>query len=92
LRDGAHAAIASYAGSPRNPQWYYNLKARPVAELQDGPRVHAVRAREVTGAEKQRWWEVADALNPTYAKYRASAGRDIPVLVLEPDVTVDRTV
>jgi hypothetical protein len=27
---------------------------------------------------------VADALNPNYAKYRASAGRDIPILALEP--------
>ena len=46
--------------------------------------VRRVRARELSGPEKQRWWEVADARNPNYARYRASAGRDIPVLVLEP--------
>jgi hypothetical protein len=43
-----------------------------------------VRARELSGAEKQRWWDIADALNPNYARYRASSGRDIPVLALEP--------
>jgi F420H(2)-dependent quinone reductase len=83
-RDGVYAAIASYAGNPNNPQWYYNLMAHPEAELQDGPEVRRVRARELTGTEKLRWWAVADALNPNYARYRASAGRDIPVLALEP--------
>jgi F420H(2)-dependent quinone reductase len=83
-RDGVYAAIASYAGKPDNPQWYYNLLAHPDAVLQDGPRVHRVRARELTGEEKQRWWDIADALNPNYARYRATAGRDIPILALEP--------
>ena len=83
-QDGVYAAIASYAGRPRNPQWYYNLLAHPEAELRDGSVVRRVRARELAGAEKQRWWRIADALNPSYARYRASAGRDIPVLALEP--------
>jgi F420H(2)-dependent quinone reductase len=84
-RDGVYAAIASYAGSPSNPQWYYNLVALPDAILQDGPRSHRVRARELSGAEKQDWWAVADALNPNYAKYRPDSGRDIPILALEPE-------
>jgi deazaflavin-dependent oxidoreductase (nitroreductase family) len=83
-RDGVYAAIASYAGRPDNPQWYHNLIAHPLAELRDGAQVRRVRARELSGAEKQDWWAVADALNPAYARYRASAGRDIPVLALEP--------
>jgi deazaflavin-dependent oxidoreductase (nitroreductase family) len=61
--------------------------AHPEAQLQDGDQLHRVRARELTGAEKQRWWEIADALNPNYARYRASSGRDIPVLALEPLTT-----
>ena len=84
-RDGVYAAIASYAGNPQNPQWYYNLLAHPEAELQDGAEIRQVRARELTGAEKQRWWDIADADNPNYARYRTSAGRrDIPILALEP--------
>jgi deazaflavin-dependent oxidoreductase (nitroreductase family) len=82
--DGVYAAIASYAGNPQNPLWYYNLLARPEAELQDGTQVRRVRARELSGAEKQRWWDIADALNPNYARYRAKSGRDIPVFALEP--------
>jgi F420H(2)-dependent quinone reductase len=83
-RDGTYAAIASYAGNPNNPQWYYNLLAHPDATVQDGSSVRRVRARELSGEEKQAWWGVADALNPNYAKYRAAAGRDIPILALEP--------
>jgi len=83
-RDGVYVAIAAYAGNPHNPQWYYNLLAHPDAELQDGTEVHRVRARELSGAEKQRWWDIADDLNPNYARYRASAVRDIPVLALDP--------
>lgn len=82
--DGVYAAIASYAGGPHNPQWYYNLVAHPEAELRDGTEVRRVRARELSGAEKQRWWDIADALNPNYARYRSSSGRDIPVLALDP--------
>jgi F420H(2)-dependent quinone reductase len=83
-RDGVYAAIASYAGKPEHPQWYYNLLAQPYATVQDGAQVRRVRAREVYDEEKQGWWAVADALNPNYARYRASAGRDIPILALEP--------
>ena len=83
-RDGTYAAIASYAGNPVNPQWYYNLLAHPEATIQDGGSVLHVRAREVSGAEKQAWWDLADALNPNYARYRATAHRDIPILALEP--------
>jgi deazaflavin-dependent oxidoreductase (nitroreductase family) len=83
-QDGVYAAIAAYAGGPQNPQWYRNLLAHPYATVQDGAEVRRVRAREVFDEEKQGWWVVADALNPNYARYRATAGRDIPILALEP--------
>jgi F420H(2)-dependent quinone reductase len=84
-QDGVYAAIASYAGNPENPRWYYNLLAHPYAIVQDGPEIRRVRAREVFDEEKLGWWAVADALNPNYARYRATAaGRDIPILALEP--------
>ena len=41
--------------------------------------------------EKQGWWAVAYVLNPTYARYRASSGRDIPILALEPAEWADGT-
>jgi deazaflavin-dependent oxidoreductase (nitroreductase family) len=78
-----YVAIASYAGSPTDPAWYRNLVAQPEAQLQDGAARVRVRAREVTGTEKARLWEIADASYSAYADYRARAGREIPILVLD---------
>src|SRR5262249_3895937 len=45
--DGSYAAIASQGGAPTHPLWYYNLRADPSVELQDGPRRQDMIAREV---------------------------------------------
>ena len=79
-----YVAIASYAGNPKNPSWYGNLIGDPDAEIRDGQRRIPVRAREVSGAEKARLWAIADAGNPAYARYRAAAGREIPIFLLTP--------
>ncbi len=34
--DGEYAVVASLGGAPKNPVWYYNIKAHPQVELQDG--------------------------------------------------------
>jgi deazaflavin-dependent oxidoreductase (nitroreductase family) len=81
--DGKYAAVASVGGMPKNPVWYYNLVADPHVELQDGPVKQDMVAREVTGAEKDEWWERAVAAYPDYATYQASTDRVIPVFVLE---------
>ncbi len=36
--DGRYAAVASLGGAPKNPVWYYNLRANPRVELQDGQK------------------------------------------------------
>jgi F420H(2)-dependent quinone reductase len=76
--------VASAAGAPENPAWFHNLVANPVAGLQDGATHHAVRAREVHGAEKARWWVVAESFWPHFPAYRESARREIPMFLLEP--------
>jgi hypothetical protein len=40
-------------------------------------------AREVTGAERDEWWERAVAAYPPYAEYQQATERVIPVFVLE---------
>lgn len=82
--DGAYAAVASQGGAPKHPVWYFNVQADPRVELQDGPVRQDMTAREVTGAEKDRWWEWAVAAYPDYADYQARTDREIPVFVLEP--------
>jgi len=82
--DGHYAAVASLGGAPKNPVWYYNLKANPRVEVQDGPKRFDMVAREITGNEKEEWWQRAVAAYPPYADYQAKTSRVIPVFVLEP--------
>jgi deazaflavin-dependent oxidoreductase (nitroreductase family) len=85
--NGTYAAVAAAGGAPTNPGWYHNLLANTDVELRDRAQVHRLRAREASGAEKQEWIDRTDALYPWYPEYReraASAGRDIPLFLLEP--------
>jgi deazaflavin-dependent oxidoreductase (nitroreductase family) len=81
--DGRYAAVASQGGAPSHPRWYYNFRADPFVELQDGPGKWQMVAREITGAERAEWWERAVAAFPPYAGYQRKTARQIPVFVLE---------
>lgn len=79
------ALVASSFGREHNPGWYYNLKAHPECEVQFHGRVGKYLARESTGEEYQRFWQMAVALYAGYHKYKERAAhRHIPVMVLEP--------
>jgi F420H(2)-dependent quinone reductase len=82
--DGKYAAVASVGGAPRHPLWYYNLKANPHVGLQDGPKHLEMVARELSGPEREQWWDLAVAAYPPYAEYQTRTTRQIPVFVLEP--------
>jgi F420H(2)-dependent quinone reductase len=81
---GRYAMVASMGGAPDNPLWYYNVRANPVVELQDGPYKQDMTAREVSGDERAEWWKRAVAAYPPYAEYQQKTTRQIPVFVLEP--------
>jgi deazaflavin-dependent oxidoreductase (nitroreductase family) len=82
--DGRYALVASQGGAPTHPRWYFNLVADPHVELQDGPKKSDMVAREVTGEEKELWWNRAVEAYPDYADYQQRTERQIPVFVLEP--------
>jgi deazaflavin-dependent oxidoreductase (nitroreductase family) len=82
--NGRYAAVASLGGAPRNPQWYHNVVAEPLVEVQDGEVKQDMKAREVTDDEKAEWWARAVEAFPDYANYQAKTTRQIPVFVLEP--------
>jgi deazaflavin-dependent oxidoreductase (nitroreductase family) len=82
--DGRYAMVASKGGAPEHPVWYYNVRAHPLVELQDGPRRQDMIAREVSGDERAEWWKRAVAAYPPYAEYQEKTTREIPVFVLEP--------
>jgi deazaflavin-dependent oxidoreductase (nitroreductase family) len=82
--DGRYAMVASQGGAPTHPLWYYNVRANPLVELQDGPHKQDMVAREISGAERAEWWQRAVAAYPPYAEYQQRTTREIPVFVLEP--------
>lgn len=83
--NGEYALVASRGGSDENPDWYSNLLANPNEVLvQDGPEALAYTVREVSGEERDAWWERSAAVFPQYNDYRAKTARVIPVLVASP--------
>ena len=86
VKDGENVAIiASKGGYPKNPAWFYNLKANPDTTVQIGRERLAVHARVATGEERERLWAEAVRAWSGYEDYAAhSKGREIPIVVLEP--------
>jgi F420H(2)-dependent quinone reductase len=79
--DGEYALVASKGGAPTHPVWYYNLLADPDVQIQDGPEPAEYSVREVSGDERQLWWDRAVKAYPPYAEYQAKTERQIPVFV-----------
>ena len=77
--------IASYLGSSRNPDWYYNLTAHPRLHVSDNGRKAEFRATEVHGEQRERCWQLALQAYSGFARYAERArGRQIPILYLIP--------
>ncbi len=82
VHDGEYALVASMGGAPKNPVWYYNLRANPDEVLiQDGAEPFAAKVRELSGDERALWWERAVAAYPPYAEYQTRTERQIPVFL-----------
>jgi deazaflavin-dependent oxidoreductase (nitroreductase family) len=82
--EGAYAAVASQGGAQTHPVWYWNMKADPHVEVRDRDRVGDYTARELSGPERDRWWDRSVAVYPDYRDYQQNTDRIIPVFVLEP--------
>ena len=76
--------VASRGGAHSHPVWYYNLKANPNVDVQDGPAVYKMRAREINDpVERQRLWRIAVKAYPPYQDYQEKTSRQIPVFIAE---------
>jgi deazaflavin-dependent oxidoreductase (nitroreductase family) len=86
--EGEYLLVASMGGAPKHPVWYYNLKADPDSvTIQDGADAFAVRVQELSGDEREQWWERAVAAYPPYAQYQTRTERVIPVFLAQRIVT-----
>ena len=82
-KDGDRIVIvASFAGAPKNPPWYNNLVANPEATVEVGSERFRVRAKEVTGEERERLFDRHAQQMPIFSDYKKKTTRQIPVFVL----------
>lgn len=80
-----YVLVASQGGRPKNPLWYYNLKADSKVEIRDKREVGAFRVREVVDqVERARLWTIAVEAFPPYQEYQEKTDRVIPIFVAEP--------
>ena len=75
--------VASKGGNPKNPAWFYNLKANPETTVQVGSEKRPVRARVATDEERGRLWPKVVETYSGYEGYRKRTDRKIPLVVLE---------
>jgi deazaflavin-dependent oxidoreductase (nitroreductase family) len=83
--DGGYLVWGTGSGSPRDPDWFRNLRHTPHARIEIGTTGQEVDAEEITGPERDRLWhDVVLARAPGVARYERKAGRVIPVALLRP--------
>jgi deazaflavin-dependent oxidoreductase (nitroreductase family) len=78
------AVVASNGGAGRPPGWHRNLRAEPIAVVEDGARRWTARARVAEGDERAALWRSITAAYAGYDEYQARTLEPIPVVVLEP--------
>lgn len=82
--DGAYTVFATKGGAPTNPDWFHNLLAHPLTDIEVGTEIRQVRARVADGGERDLLWEQQKSRFPNFAAYETRTSRRIPVVVLEP--------
>ena len=79
--NGRVIVVAANYGGRRHPAWYHNVRKQPRVRLTAGRYEGTFVGEEVTGAERDRLWELAKKWIPSYADYEKSTqGRTIPIL------------
>lgn len=84
IRDGERLlVVGSAGGSPRHPDWYHNLLAHPMVQVEVGTETFGAIAVPAEGAERDRLFEQIVHEQPGYGDYQAGVERRLPVVALE---------
>lgn len=74
--------VASNAGAPSHPDWYYNILAHPDVIVEVGLETYDAAAIITAGDERDRLWEMIVSQYPFFAEHQAQVAREIPVIAL----------
>lgn len=82
---GGYVVVGSNWGERRDPAWVANLRTTSAATVEIGARRMDVKARVLTGEERDTVWRRLVGGWPIYADLAdKAAGRRLPVVLLEP--------
>ena len=83
LPDGEDmVVVASYAGGPKHPAWYHNLKAEPNVIIREKAKVFWAKAETVEGEDYKKLWTEMIEKGPWYEGYQEKTDRKIPLVRL----------
>jgi len=80
--EGGYLLVASNAGRPKNPAWYYNLMSSPQTRVEILGKTIPVTAETLTGEARTKGWQQVISSAPMYARYEKMTARQIPVVFL----------
>ncbi len=83
IADGdRHVIIASYAGAPNNPPWYYNLLANPEVSVEVGSERFTARTEVLDEPERTELFARMVEMMSVFSEYQSKTTRVIPVVAL----------
>ena len=83
--EGGWLVIASAAGNPKSPAWYFNIVAQPAITIETPAGTVDVIASELEGAQWDAAWAAFTTRSPAFEQYVERAeGRRFPILRLSP--------
>ena len=83
MQDGDRIIVfGSVMGGPRNPDWYFNVKANPNVTVEYGGQTFATTAHIAEGEERARLWAKAVATMPIVVQHQEKTTRQIPIVIL----------
>jgi deazaflavin-dependent oxidoreductase (nitroreductase family) len=80
-----YVIVASNAGKPSNPSWFYNLKENPQVTIQVMDKVMPSTAEILSGDTRTEAWRKVIATAPIYGNYKKVTTREIPLILLRPN-------
>ena len=84
-KNGGWLIVASAAGAPKNPAWYYNIAAHPdKVKIETAGRTISVTAEQLHGPERDAAWQQIITDAPRFAQYEQKTDRQLPVIRLVP--------
>ncbi len=77
-----YVVMASYAGAPAHPDWYFNLDADSEVVIQVGEEIMTGTARTVADEDRDRVWKAMTDIWPDYDEYATKTDRKIPLVAI----------